>query len=186
MVFKGNIKLQKSFRLAAAYLLAIFASLYFTPYFAAFLQRAAFLKEFIDSAYVTAGILFVVLSFYKYRIFNFKAYFLFSIVLTIFLWEFWSARLMVERFHYLEYGLLYALWFRVVRHFVRGRACYLAAFVLCSVFGLADEVVQFYLPNRHFDWGDVWMNVVGCGFGAAVMAIFTRYRRDKRRELHAA
>lgn len=182
MGFKWNIKLQKSFRLAAGYLALIFSALYVTPYFAAFLKEKAFLKEFIDGAYITTGIMFVMLSFYKYRIYNFKAYFLFSLVLSYFLWEFWNARLMIERFHYLEYGLLYALWFRVVRHFVHSWLCYPATLILCSAFGVADELVQFYLPNRHFDWGDVEMNVVGCLFGMAVMALFNRYRRDRGRE----
>lgn len=186
MFFRGNIKLQKSFQLAAGYLTLIFVSLYFTPYLTEFLRRAAFLDLFVNGAYVSAGILFVIFSFYKYQIYNFRAYFFFSIILSLFLWEFVNARLLIERFHYVEYGLLYALWFRVVRHFVAREWWYAATLVLCFLFGLLDEWVQEFLPNRVFDWVDVWTNVEGCLFGLAVMAIFNHYRKDKRAKIKPA
>lgn len=79
-----------------------------------------------------------------------------------------------ERLHFLEYGLLGML---ILRASLRTkphswRASFgLAAVVLCLI-GTVDEVIQYLLPNRFFDWRDLWFNVLGglLGFGAYLVA----------------
>lgn len=183
MFFKGNIKLQKSFRVATGYLALIFATLYFTPIATGYLERIKLLEIVIDGAYVAAALTLFVLFFYKYRIYRFKPYLLFFLLWTVFFVEFWNTRFMVERFHYLEYGFLFALWFRVVRHLAGRSRSYLLTFFLCSFFGILEEGTQYFLPNRNFDWFDMRMNVVGTFFGMAMVMIFSRYRRDKAAEI---
>lgn len=180
MFFGERIKFQKSFRLALTYTGLIYISLYFVPYFTSFLQKALILNEFIDILSISIGVSMVVLFFYKYRIYDPKAYLLFSLVLVGFLWAFLNARFLVERFHYLEYALLYAIWFRVIRHFWSGWFRYAATLVWCALIGFLDELIQYLLPNRYFDREDVVMNIVGSSFGLAVVMIFTRFRRDKK------
>lgn len=75
-----------------------------------------------------------------------------------------------ERLHFLEYGLLGML---VLRASLKSRprslraAFGLAALVLCTL-GTIDELIQYILPNRFFDWRDIWFNIAGglLGFGA--------------------
>lgn len=75
-----------------------------------------------------------------------------------------------ERVHFLEYGLLGMLILRAsLRTMPQSwRASFgLAAVVLCTI-GTLDEIIQFLLPNRFFDWRDLWFNLIGglLGFGA--------------------
>lgn len=75
-----------------------------------------------------------------------------------------------ERFHFLEYGLMGML---VLRASLKSQprslkaAFGLAALVLCTL-GTIDELIQYFLPNRFFDWRDIWFNIAGglLGFGA--------------------
>lgn len=75
-----------------------------------------------------------------------------------------------ERFHFIEYGLLGAL---ILRASLRSRpgdwkvGFGLAALVLVAL-GVMDEVFQYLLPNRVFEWRDIWFNIAGglIGFGA--------------------
>ena len=63
-----------------------------------------------------------------------------------------------ERFHLAEYGLLviFAYWTLKVR--IRRAWIYLV--ILCYTFlvGLLDEIIQYILPNRVYDFKDVIIN----------------------------
>ena len=67
--------------------------------------------------------------------------------------------LSIEEFHVLEYGVLGALAYR-------GRKGWVLAATLAV--GLLDESVQSLLPQRHFQWSDVWLNWAGGTLGFAL------------------
>lgn len=88
----------------------------------------------------------------------------------LFAWGLAATPYPAERFHFLEYGLLGALTLRSSLHTYEDRwtaAFGLAALVVFAVGGL-DEAIQYALPNRFFDWHDIWYNILGglLGFGA--------------------
>lgn len=83
----------------------------------------------------------------------------------------------VEHFHFVEYGIITFLFYRVWRD--RGDwAALLAAAVAAFVVGAADEAFQWFLPARVGELKDVWLNsvAIGCGLlfsvGAAPPASF--------------
>ena len=79
-----------------------------------------------------------------------------------------------ERIHFFEYGVLGMLILRSsLRTMTESRwaSAGVAALVLTAA-GSGDELIQHLLPNRFFDWHDIWFNVLGgaLGFGAYVLA----------------
>lgn len=79
-----------------------------------------------------------------------------------------------ERIHFFEYGILGMLILRSSLRTMpesRWAGAGVAALVLAAI-GSGDELIQYLLPNRVFDWHDIWFNVLGgaLGFGAYVLA----------------
>jgi hypothetical protein len=71
---------------------------------------------------------------------------------------------LVERVHFVEYGVLALLYFRVWRD--RGDLTTLVAPLLaCTIVALADEGVQWFVPGRVGEIRDVALDVVASGCG---------------------
>lgn len=174
-----KIKAQKSLGLALGYTALIFASLYWVPFLAQFLRSHEILKTTIELFNVILALSLVTLFLFKYQIQSLKAYGLFFLLFFLLFFELAATELLVERLHYLEYGLLFALWFRAFRHFFHPRVFHYGA-TLWFVFllGCLDEGAQFFLPNRHFDWTDIYRNTCGSLFGMAAVMILMYYRQD--------
>lgn len=84
----------------------------------------------------------------------------------------------VEKIHLIEYLVLGCLFVRAVSVDVEPPRNYSYAFILSFYCGWLDEVIQYYLPNRHFDWQDVLLNGAGAAFGIIFTAILWK---DKAR-----
>lgn len=63
-----------------------------------------------------------------------------------------------EAVHFLEYGGLSLLGFRALSHRVRDQGIHVAAALLCALVGTADEIVQWLIPDRYWDFADVALN----------------------------
>ncbi len=78
-----------------------------------------------------------------------------------------------ERFHFLEYGVLYLLSLRALTIDVRGTWPYLLALVVTSLAGWFDEYVQGLSPVRYYDVDDIRMNVLAAALaGLVCFALF--------------
>jgi hypothetical protein len=75
----------------------------------------------------------------------------------------------VERFHFLEYGLIALLFYRVWRERGDATALLLPAGVTFLV-GIADEAVQWFVPGRVGELRDVLLNGVAIACGVAFAA----------------
>ena len=73
----------------------------------------------------------------------------------------------IGRVHLAEYALLAVLVVRALPG-PPGAPHNGAGFLIASAIGLADETVQYFLPNRVFDWYDVALNV-----GASLLGVLT-------------
>ncbi len=82
----------------------------------------------------------------------------------------WSLDVAVERVHFLEYGLLGYLGYRVLHHRRRDASVFAADFVLCALVGLADEGIQWVLPRRVGEVRDVWINILASFLGLVLIA----------------
>ena len=77
-----------------------------------------------------------------------------------------------EKIHLIEYGFLAFLVFRAVSLDYQGIKRYAMAFVISSLLGWLDEVIQHFLPNRYYQNSDVLLNMVSAGLGLWVVFIF--------------
>jgi VanZ family protein len=73
-----------------------------------------------------------------------------------------------ESIHFIEYGVLSVLFFRALLFRLSDWSIYVAAVLLCSLIGTLDEVVQWFTPQRYFDFRDIWLNA-SAGFLAQVV-----------------
>jgi hypothetical protein len=119
-------------------------------------------------------IIFLLILFYKHYKFS-----IFNIVGLIFITGSYCVLLIYsstpeEKIHLIEYGILAYLFVKAIG-FDR-RKMYFLAIILTALFGLGDELVQYYTPNRFFDWWDVFLNAVS-GFNAVLLIYLFRNRR---------
>jgi hypothetical protein len=75
--------------------------------------------------------------------------------------KYWSGA--VEAAHFIEYGILGALLFRAWRFSIRDDGVFPAAFLTGSLVGTADEIIQWAVPGRYFDFPDIGINALGVG-----------------------
>lgn len=73
----------------------------------------------------------------------------------------WQVKLAEEKLHFLEYAILSLLIYRALSLDVRGWRLYLFSFILVFILGWMDELIQYILPNRYYEFRDVAMNGIG-------------------------
>ena len=72
-----------------------------------------------------------------------------------------------EAVHFVQYGVLSLVVFRALAFKRRDVAIYFAAALICGIIGTIDEIIQWLVPQRHWDLRDVWINF----FAAALVQI---------------
>lgn len=76
-----------------------------------------------------------------------------------------------EAVHLLEYGLLAYFVFRALSHRIRDWTVYVTGVMFVVLTGIADEFVQWLLPDRVWDYKDVGINALA---GAVFMIAVSR------------
>jgi hypothetical protein len=74
---------------------------------------------------------------------------------------FWTSRLMgspEEAVHFLEYGLLGVLLHRALDDRIPDRTIFVAATLAGISVGTVDEIIQWLVPDRYFDFRDIFLN----------------------------
>ncbi len=83
---------------------------------------------------------------------------------TLKLWE-----VPVEAIHFLEYGLLGFFIFNALKLKIKDKTIFLTAFLFGCLIGIFDEIFQWIIKNRIWDFRDVGLNALSSGlFQAAV------------------
>ena len=77
----------------------------------------------------------------------------------------------VELLHLMLYGIMCILIFSLLSLRLRGGLLFGASALATAIFGAIDELIQYYLPNRVFDWNDILFNILG-GMMALVIIRF--------------
>jgi len=77
----------------------------------------------------------------------------------------------VELLHLMLYGIMCILLYSLLSFRFSGATLYILSAFTTSLFGAIDEVIQYYLPNRVFDWNDIVFNILG-GVMALVIVRF--------------
>ena len=68
-----------------------------------------------------------------------------------------------EAVHFLEYGLLGFFLFRALSLTIRDKSIYPTAFLIGSLIGIFDEVLQWMMPGRYWDFRDAGLNALAIG-----------------------
>jgi hypothetical protein len=68
-----------------------------------------------------------------------------------------------EAVHFLEYGLLGYLLFRALSLTIRDSSIYPTAFLIGALVGIGDEILQWVMPNRYWDFRDAGLNALAAG-----------------------
>ncbi len=98
-----------------------------------------------------------------------KVYLLLSIILlSILLFFVAQMDLPAERIHFLQYGVLGYLIARTLKPRFSGFGGFILVVLLGGTIGLGDELIQWVLPSRVFDWWDVGYNIIGTTIGATL------------------
>lgn len=74
-----------------------------------------------------------------------------------------------EQVHFVEYGLLGAVAYLGLRIDLGDWQSLVASVLLVALVGYLDEVMQYYLPRRHFGWHDVLINAYSGVLGALML-----------------
>jgi len=79
-----------------------------------------------------------------------------------------------ERLHLAEYGLLSLFILRALQVDVPRRRAYFLGWLLAAALGTVDEVLQWVIPSRVFEWKDIGLNVLSSGLAMLVIAVLTQ------------
>ena len=86
------------------------------------------------------------------------------------------SRFPAERLHLLEYGLLAYLILRALQLDLADRPAYAWSLVLTTIVGLGDEIIQLVLPQRFFEFKDVFLNMVSGGLALLLVRFAIDYQ----------
>jgi len=69
----------------------------------------------------------------------------------------------VEVTHFLEYGLLSIFIFRALNHHIKDKTIYFSAAFIILLIGTLDEIIQWIVPGRVWNFKDAGLNVISGG-----------------------
>ncbi len=170
---------------SAALLAAIYASLYSVRPLAEWLRERNLLRGTILALFLLVAVL--ILRWFLARVPGWREIAVLALFGIIYLAVLWPVRMPEERFHLLEYGLIAGLVYAALLERQRpggamrwapGQA--MLAVLLSGLAGWVDEGIQYLLPNRHYDWFDVGLNLLAAVLGVAALAALAEARRRSR------
>ncbi len=161
----------KDWILALAYVLFIYLTLEIVPRPLAYLRSHGILRLSLAILYTTCLVL--IFSYYFSRS-DRSAIQLMGLLFTVggFFFVARYIRTPEEQTHFLEYGLVGVFFFRALRHHTgNSLTTFALAFVLGSIAGIIDEIIQGFLPSRHYDMRDVFLNMVSIFLGLTLVRL---------------
>lgn len=103
------------------------------------------------------------------------------VILGTFSWLTWTLRAHPEEaLHFVQYGVLSLLIFRALLHHISDWSIYLLAAMLGTVFGILDEMIQWVVPNRVFDFRDIGINIFAVWLVQVALAMGIHPRSTRR------
>jgi len=82
-----------------------------------------------------------------------------------------------EKIHFIEYGVLSVLVYWALKEVGKNWLRFLLAFIITSLIGFGDEVIQYFLPNRYYQFSDVVLNSISAGLGLSWVCIMNFDKR---------
>jgi VanZ family protein len=172
-----NLRKRRAWACVAVMMVVILLSLPITP----FLWRkavAVFGPQFNVLGYFVLAVLVFVFAVYltrhRHRLKRPRALMLVGLAMIYYWLLRYQCRFPAERLHLFEYGLLAYLLHGAIRFDFPEMKAYALGFSVSSLFGLLDEVIQYFLPNRVFELRDVATNVIASALGLIITWLLFR------------
>ena len=107
---------------------------------------------------------------------SWKPYIAMALTTTAYVYLLYAlSRFPAERLHLLEYGLMAYLILRALQLDLADRPAYAWSLVLTTIVGLGDEIIQLILPQRFFEFKDVFLNMVSGGLALLLVRFAIDY-----------
>jgi len=150
---------------AAAWVLLIYSTLYIVRPICEFLRKNTPFNAVIWGSFALILAMITYYIAFRVRWKKVSSYLLFFGIAVCYVAILFWLKMPEERIHLIQYGVLACLAVRALRLDMPPLVSYGIAFVLTSILGLVDEMIQHILPNRYFDWKDVRLNAISAGLG---------------------
>jgi ABC-type Co2+ transport system permease subunit len=160
-----NIRVFKSFGRGASftlgYILTLYATLPLAPEFIRWVKEAGAIQAFVLGPFVLS-VPMLGYAGLKAKTYRNRSFWV-AILLLGALFYLISEKVMapVELLHLILYGIMCILFFSLFSLRLSGAPLFGASALATSIFGAIDEIIQYYLPNRFFDWNDIVFNIIG-------------------------
>ena len=113
-------------------------------------------------------VFFIVIAFVAVCCFRIFRYIGFKVINVIIILSFFlvylsiinSYDVIVEKIHFVEYGLLAYLVFDALKKMLPRNFLYPVTLIAVTLIGWGDEIIQHFLPDRVYDLRDVWLNAL--------------------------
>jgi hypothetical protein len=161
----------RSIYLRLGYVVAFTSLIYLTIPFARdierFLRDLKILRTVVYCAVFIfiSAVAFIVIRYIGYRLFNIIILTLFIAIYLLIIKQY---SIMVEKIHFIEYGLLAFLVYHSLREAIPGLAIYPVSLIIVTAIGWGDELIQYFLPGRVYDKRDVFLNALS---GALILIL---------------
>jgi VanZ family protein len=112
----------------------------------------------------TVSVLLFFFLFFRRKIRRVSNYFWLLLVTVLYVYftiKLWDVP--VEAIHFLEYGLLGFFLFRALKFNIRDKSIFFIAFLIGTLVGIFDEILQWIVPLRLWDIRDVGLNALSGG-----------------------
>ncbi len=153
-------------------------AIFFTVPFARTIQRFVYDKwgsEFFGyTVLISTGVVFLLalyILFFRLKIRSVLNYIWLFVIgslyvyFTLKLWE-----IPEEAIHFLEYGLLGFFIFNALKLKIKDKTIFFSAFLIGCLIGIFDEILQWIVKERYWDFRDVGLNALSSGlFQAAIL-----------------
>ncbi len=153
----NNVSPKIRILITSIYVAIIYLSLPYIRGLVLSLRENNLLSLSVTASYLLAGGFLIYFMLFILHIKDIAAYILMSIVGMVFAYFIMGLEIPEERIHFIQYSILSGLL--------------IYAFLLSSSLGFIDEIIQYFLPTRYFDWRDVGFNIGGSLCGVALFLI---------------
>lgn len=168
-----KVQIFPSFRVGLAvsglYIGLIFTTLGLTPSIVLWLSGRGALLYTISFAFLAATAVVLYAAKRAGRLGSYKLWITALVIVGIYIMVSHYTLALSERLHLLVYSILGLFVFCVGRFKLEGFRLFLVSGTVTVFFGVVDEIVQHFLPNRFFAWGDIAINILGGISGLAII-----------------
>lgn len=156
----------------------IYATLYIVRPICDFFAQYSWFSFSVNISIVLCIGVFIGLGFKARKVRRLSTYLLLILVISGYGLGMKLISIPAERIHFIEYGILAYLVYRALILDINNKWVYLWALLIASLIGAGDEAIQYFLPNRHYEFRDICLNSASAALGLFFVYVINRQAED--------